>query len=68
MKTEITGNLEYIKAQAKRALTTPLASNKEDFLWRILSNNQEPNLNPFGTLTPEQWEKALAIAKEVTKV
>ncbi|MDJ0554348.1 MAG: hypothetical protein QNJ68_07915 [Microcoleaceae cyanobacterium MO_207.B10] len=62
---EIKGDIDYIKHQAQRAATTHLKSNKENFLWRILSNNNEPNLSADGSLTPSQWEKAQAIADKV---
>lgn len=62
---EIKGDIEYIRHQAKRAKTTHIQSNKENFLWRILSNNNEPNLSPDGSLTPNQWAKAQSIADQV---
>lgn len=58
-------DIEYIRNQAKRAKTTHIQSNKENFYWRILSNMDEAGLSHDGSLTPAQWKKAEAIADKV---
>lgn len=54
----------YIAKQAKRMETAQHPRAKEDAGWRILSNNDEPNLSDDGSLTPEQMQKAEDIAAE----
>lgn len=53
---------EYIKHQAQRARTTNSEPARENFLWRILSNSDEPGLSWDGSLSPEQKQKAQSIA------
>ena len=52
----------YIKKQATRMQSATHPKAKEDAGWRILSNSDEPGLSDDGSLTPEQMQKAQAIA------
>ncbi|NET44857.1 hypothetical protein [Okeania sp. SIO2B3] len=57
----------YIKKQAAKMQSATHPRIKEDAGWRILSNSDEPGLSDDGTLTPEQMQKAQAIASEALK-
>ncbi len=56
---------QYIKKQAKIAQSTNNELVKKDCYWRILSNNECPNLSEDGTLTAEQYAQAEKMCSQV---
>ncbi len=56
---------KYIEKQAKIAQKTDSELVKQDCYWRILSNSNFTNLSADGSWTPDQYQQAEQMCKEL---